>query len=139
MTLLYFFHDLNHSDVQRRVEMLRQGGAAVTVIGFHRMATVPVVEGATLVGLGITEDGNFPQRILAVLRTLLTLHRWRDTFADSDAVVARNLEMLVLAAMARWRFLPGRPLTYECVDIHRLPGRRGGLCRSAGHRLCRPL
>ena len=35
-------------------------------------------------------------------------------------MVARNLEMLVLGASARSRFLPGKPLIYECLDIHRL-------------------
>ena len=36
MRIVYFVHDISHADIPRRIDMMRQGGAEVTVIGFHR-------------------------------------------------------------------------------------------------------
>ncbi|TCZ61305.1 glycosyltransferase family protein [Roseicella aquatilis] len=132
MRLQYFVHDLSHADVARRVEMLRQGGAEVTLLGFHRKPDFDRTLADRVIGLGQTHDGNFLQRVAAVLRALAGLGRHAEALREGDAVMARNLEMLVLAAAARRRFLPGRPLTYECLDIHRLmtaPGLAGRALR----------
>ena len=115
--IAYFVHDLGDAAVVRRVQMLHAGGIEVTVLGFRRGDTAPArIEGARAIDLGRTGNGQFVQRILAVLRSLARFGAIRRAAAEADVVMARNLEMLVLAARAAGR----RRLIYECLDIHRL-------------------
>jgi succinoglycan biosynthesis protein ExoL len=121
MSIAYFVHDLNDPAVARRVAMFGAGGGAVDLFGFHRGATgVGAVSARRVHDFGRTRDGKFLQRILAVVARRLDLGRWGPALAGAKAIVARNLEMLVLAAAARRRYAPGVPLHYEVLDIHRL-------------------
>lgn len=130
LKIQYFAHDISHADVARRVDMLRQGGAEVTLLGFHRKPSVDPHLADRVISLGQTHDGNFLQRIGAVLKALTRLGTHAAVLRSGDAVMARNLEMLVLGAAARQRFLPGRPLAYECLDIHRLMTSTGAVGRA---------
>lgn len=116
-TIFYLVHDLNDPAVGRRVRMLRDGGAALVLAGFHRGAPSCEVEGVDATPLGQTFDGDLRQRLLAVLGQALRPWRLMKLARRADAVMARNLEMLLLARIAGL----GRamPLTYECLDIHR--------------------
>lgn len=118
--IVYFVHDLTHPDVARRVSLLRDGGATVALVGFQRRATVDPTIADEVVSLGRTVDADFKQRIRAVILALSRLGQLEDVIRRGDTIVARNLEMLLLGAVARRRFLPGKPLVYECLDIHRL-------------------
>jgi succinoglycan biosynthesis protein ExoL len=119
-TIIYFVHDLTHPDVARRVELLQSGGASVFLIGFQRRGGVDATIANEVVSLGTTVDGDFSQRIQAVIGSLARLGGLKNLIERGNSIVARNLEMLVLGASARGRFLPGKPLIYECLDIHRL-------------------
>lgn len=113
----YFVHNLSDPAVLRRVRMLHAGGAHVVVLGFHRGSTVPEqLDGAPTVSLGQTGDARFLQRIASVLRHLAADKTVRRTASEATVLLARNLEMLVLAAKLKH----GRQLVYECLDIHRL-------------------
>lgn len=119
-TIVYFVHDLTHPDVARRVALLQDGGASVLLIGFQRRGGLDASIANEVVSLGTTVDGDFTQRTQAVIRSLARLGGLKSLIERGNVIVARNLEMLVLAAAARRRFLPGKPLVYECLDIHRL-------------------
>ena len=139
-TILYLVHDLNDAAVARRVRMLRDGGATLVLAGFHRGAAPCEVEGVDVVALGQTFDGALRQRMLAVMAQAARPWRLIRLARRADAVMARNLEMLLLAQVAR----AGRvtPLTYECLDIHRsLLGRGWGsrLLRGLENRLLRSV
>jgi succinoglycan biosynthesis protein ExoL len=69
------------------------------------------------VPLARSRDAGFVQRIALVLFHLLRPGRLRQVACGAEVIVARNLEMLVLAAAVRDR---GQRLVYECLDIHRL-------------------
>lgn len=115
--LAYFVHDVHDAAVARRVRMMHAGGADVTVVGFRRReAPLAAIDGAPVIDLGRTGDGRFAQRVAAVGRALISRARVRRAIAGCDAIVARNLESLAIAASVRGR----RRLTYECLDIHRL-------------------
>lgn len=115
--LAYFVHDLGDAAVARRVRMMHVGGMKVTVIGFYRHGTPPAaIDGAATIALGRTADGRLLQRCWSVLRSLLRPGPVITAVRDCDVVMARNLEMLVLARRAQG----GRRLIYECLDIHRL-------------------
>jgi succinoglycan biosynthesis protein ExoL len=121
MKLLYLVHDLCDPAVARRVRMLRAGGAAVTLIGFNRTdRVVDSVEGSPAFQLTRTRDARLLARAGSVLRCALSLGRWRAQFAEADVIMARQLEMLVLAKLARARYAPRASLVFECLDIHRL-------------------
>jgi succinoglycan biosynthesis protein ExoL len=120
MKICYFVHDLTHPDLPRRLAMLRQGGAAVTMLGFRRGPALEVGEPQTVIDLGKTMDGRLAQRVWAVVQALPQLRRWADEIASCQVIMARNLEMLFLAAHARQRYAPHATLVYECLDIHRL-------------------
>jgi succinoglycan biosynthesis protein ExoL len=119
MHITYFANDLADAAVSRRVDMLHMGGASVTLIGFRRTEQpVRQVAGAEAIDLGRTFDARFADRIVKILHRSLEAGRWKKLIARSDALLARNLEMAVLADFARlWAGSDVR-LVYECLDIH---------------------
>ncbi len=100
--------------------MLAAFGDEVTPIGFHRDDhAVETVAGITAIDLGRTFDADFRQRMAMILRQAVNLAAWAPQLRNCDVVIARNLEMLSLGALARWRYAPGTTLVYEALDIHR--------------------
>jgi succinoglycan biosynthesis protein ExoL len=119
--IAYFVHDLTDPAVQRRVRMLGAGGAVVTPIGFRRGAQpVNDVEGVSAMEIGRSADGMLLRRALTVIGALMKRRNLARRVVGSDAIIARNLEMLVLAAEVRKRYAPDAKLVYECLDIHRI-------------------
>lgn len=121
MRIAYFVHNFADPAVAKRVRMLRAFGDEVVLLGFHRdEKTIDRVEGVETIDLGRTFDANLRQRMAAVAKQCLRLRRWGKRIRGCDVIIARNLETLVLAALARWRYAPRARLAYECLDIHRL-------------------
>ena len=119
--LVYLVHDIGDPAVARRLVMLRPFLASAIVIGFHRAAVAPAqVAGWPAIGLGRTEDGRLGHRLLSVLRARATIRRLRPYLVGAGVVMARQLEMLVLARTLRGRYAASATLAYECLDIHRL-------------------
>lgn len=138
MRLVYFVHDLNDPAVHRRMRMFQAAGAAVSLLGFYRGTAPAQVAGVVPLALGSTADARLWQRALAVLGAALKAPRWRRVLGGADLIVARQLETLVLAAMARRVYAPSCPLVFECLDIHRQmgsPGLVGRLLRGVERRL----
>jgi succinoglycan biosynthesis protein ExoL len=125
VNIVYFVHDISHPDTERRTAMLRQGGGRIAIFGFRRGNSVETGSADTVVDLGRTKDGDFLQRIWSMIKVVPRLGTHAAEIAKADVIVARNLEMLVLGAVARRRFAPGKPLIYECLDIHRFMTRPG--------------
>ena len=130
-SISYFVHDLDDPAVARRIRMLTLGGANVKLAGFHRSAKpITSVDGIQTVDLGKTESAKLLSRALSVAKVAIKLDAAADALRGSDLIIARNLEMLVLAVRARNRFAPGIPVVYECLDIHRLLLSRGPVGRA---------
>jgi succinoglycan biosynthesis protein ExoL len=138
MNVVYFVHDLNDPAVHRRLEMLSQAGAVVTLLGFRRGAWhAPTVIASQVIDLGTTESGRMVARIRSVLFAALRRRRWEKALHGADMVIARNLECLALAVIGRRGNLM---LAYECLDIHRLmlgSGLAGRLLRALEFHLMR--
>jgi hypothetical protein len=101
--------------------MLVYGGATVTPIGFRRSVEAPTaVEGIRAVDLGRTRDGILARRALSVAEALIKLDGIAEHVRGCDVILARNLEMLVLAIRARKLYAPKATVVYECLDIHRM-------------------
>lgn len=121
MKIAYLVHDLSDPAVLRRVRMLKLGSAQVIIAGFTRIPEPPKhIDGCEAINLGSTQDGQFLHRIGSVALVAYRLERLQNILAGCSVVIARNLEMLLLAARARRRYLPNAPLIFECLDIHRL-------------------
>jgi hypothetical protein len=121
MDIAYFVHDLSDAAVHRRIRMLSLGGATVTPIGFRRRGEpAAAVEGRPAVDLGRTTDGALGRRAISVAGALWQLDAISRHVRGANVILARNLEMLVIAVRARQLFAPTATLVYECLDIHRL-------------------
>ena len=108
----YFIHDLSDPAVGRRIRMLRAGGASVQPIGFRRSSHCSgMVEDLRAINLGRTTDGMLARRAVSVSRALSTLHRHADQVRGADVVLARNLEMLLIASRARKLYAPAATLS----------------------------
>lgn len=139
--ILYLVPNLSDPAVARRVAMFCLGGAEVDIAGFRRADAPPAkLPLANVVELDITHDGRMLHRLLATLRAGRGARGWAKGFARPDVIVARNLEMLVVAnrLLPLWPEAPS--LVYECLDIHRLMLRQDGIgaaMRAAERRLMR--
>lgn len=127
MKVVYFVHDINDPAVHRRIRMLEDGGAQTSLLGFSRRKGVAPA-GMQPVLLGYTADAKLLQRAFAVLKAALMMPLWWGALRGADLVIARQLEMAVLAVLARRLTGNKAPLVYECLDIHRvmLSQGRGG-------------
>ena len=126
--VLYLVHDLFDPAVRRRVMMLRAGGAKVTLAGFRRAkGTAAGLGDIAPIDLGTTRDGQFGQRLVAVAKAALSLGAKLKGVARPDLIIGRNLEMLALANRAKALFAADTPVVYECLDVHRLLLRPGGV------------
>jgi hypothetical protein len=118
--ILYLAPDLSDPAVDRRRTMLEAGGAQVAIAGFIRGDAPPPPPKWEAEVLGRTQDAALVQRALMVARRLINPLKFRRQVQGQDAVLARNLEMLVLAwaglALAGSR----AKLCYEVLDIHRV-------------------
>jgi len=124
LKIAYFVHDLADAAAARRVQMLQAGGAHVEVAGFRRSERpVGTLAGVPAIDLGRTYDGRLGHRAGLVAKQCLHVASLAATVKGAEVIIARNLEMLVLAAAARRAHAPGARLVYECLDIHR------ALCR----------
>jgi succinoglycan biosynthesis protein ExoL len=141
--IAYFVHDLTDPTFHRRMQMLIAGGATVTPIGFRRSLTrLQSVQGMAAVDLGRTMDGQLTRRVLSVGRALAKIQSIEKHVRGSDVILARNLEMLVIAARARKLYAANATLVYESLDIHSLLLSRhpaGGVLRLIESKLWRDV
>ena len=112
--------ELGDPAVRRHADMFEKGGAKVRLVGFVRERTGPPKGTFETQVLGRTENGRFLRRTLTVLRAFLAWPAQVFSRPAPDLVVARNLEMLLLAAVYRLRGRRGPTIVYECLDVHRL-------------------
>ncbi len=85
-----------------------------------------------------TRNHNMADRVRAIAGSLAKLRRHRDWMAGTDVIVARNLDMLIIAAAAQRMIHPRPKLIYECLDIHGLmtqSGTKGRVLRAVERRL----
>jgi len=119
MSIAYFVQDAADPAVRRRVRMMTLGGSNVAVIGFRRQdAPQDRIDDAPVLDLGRTYDTELRRRALKVLGTLLQLPRLARAARTAQVLIARNLEMLLLAQGVRILLGGRRRLHYEVLDVH---------------------
>lgn len=117
--IFYLVPDLSDPATSKRLEMFRLGGAEFSVFGFDRRPNVQ--KNFSYTSLGITRDAALFQRVISVMKAMLKLSSLLRSSSESDVIIARNLEMLLIANIimhsSRKR---GTKLIYECLDLHRI-------------------
>lgn len=131
--ILYWTPELGDPACRKRVCGLRLAGASVHISGFNRLRgpaneARPDDLGENVV-LGHTRNGDFRQRIAALLAALVKIPSLKPTILASDLMIARNLEMLFLAFIAKALARSKAALIYECLDLHRLMLGQGPVSR----------
>lgn len=119
--IVYLIHDVYDPAIERRVRMLIAGGASLVLAGFRRRrAPVGDIAGVPVIDLGRTHDAKLAARALSVAGACFSLGPVCAALKSADVLMARNLEMLILAraAVRQSPEYKGR-LIYECLDIHR--------------------
>ncbi len=87
MQILYLVHDIADAAVSRRIAMLQDGGATVSLTGFRRTEKVPeTINSATVTDLGRTYNAGFKQRIIAVFKVLLKLRSYKSLFSNKEVL-----------------------------------------------------
>lgn len=130
--LAYFAHDRGDAATRRRVAALQADG--IEVSGFAMRRRDDENPDWLTVDLGLTRDNAYGQRLASIWRGVGRALARRDALAAADVMLARNLDMLAIAVIARARAGLTTPLIYECLDIHRLMVREdpvGRLFRAA--------
>lgn len=114
----YFAFDRGDAATRRRVAAFEADGIAVDGFAMRRRDDAPPEWLAA--DLGLTRDGAYRQRAAAILGGARKALRRRDLLARADLMLARNLDMLLIAGLTRALGGFRQPLVYECLDIHRL-------------------
>ena len=118
---VYFVHDLDDPAVERRVRMLAPHiDGSIVVLGFYRGERAPVtLGGARVISLGRTHHARLGRRVVSVLGAVARLRTHKKTLAEADLIIARLVETLSMAVIARRLFSRRSvPIVYECLDIH---------------------
>lgn len=116
--LAYFGHDIADAAIRRRVEALSADGLEVT--GFMMRRSDRSETAWPNIDLGQTQDGAFVQRLRQVFRGARMAADAGGALETADVILARNVDMLACAFLAKRHLNLSTPVIYECLDVHRL-------------------
>ncbi len=141
--LVYFAFDRTNEGIRRRLNEAVKGGYRVTMFAFDRVrpdeGTALSVDRAEVrvIKLGQTSNGNYLRRVGILLRAVGLVFRNGDAMERADVIVARNLDMALLALLGRAVFAKGTPFVYEVLDVVPVMTRRTlpGIVARAAERL----
>jgi succinoglycan biosynthesis protein ExoL len=127
--ILFFAPDLAETAQLRRIRSFAKAGHGVSSVSMRK--GVVQVDWPDL-DLGKIANEQLRRRMLLALRGLGKLWRHRAQVRAADLIIARNIDMVVLALVVR--VMCGRrvPVVYECLDIHGIftgTGRKGQVAR----------
>ena len=137
--IAFFGHDSDESTVIKRARAFQAEGARVVGFMFRRERNKRT--GATEwqnIAFGTTVERNYLLRLPKLLLAILKTVRNRNLLKQCDIIYARNLDMLLIAVMAKRLGGVRAPVVYEVLDIQRVflgTGLAGRLFRWAERRL----
>ncbi len=123
--IAFFGHNAQDAAVKRRIGSLQLTGSDVRGYTMRRDAAASC--DWDNVDLGRTYDGAMWQRLSSIVRAFPRLRPHYEELRKADIWVARNLDMLILAAATHKVCGASAPLVYECLDIHHLMTRSDAL------------
>jgi len=99
--------------------MLEAAGFKFVGFALDRRVTIaekPAVEDGYI--LGRAKDGNLLGRIASIASALLVVWRNRHVIKEADVLIARNLDLLLVAWVTKLLLRSTVATYYECLDIH---------------------
>lgn len=118
LKIAYLGHDSGDAAVRRRARALLDDGFELEGFMPHRREDdIDIFWSHT--DLGRTEDGALAHRIRAILKGAAQVSR-ATAFRSADLIIARNLDMLIMAFEAKRQAGLSTPVIFECLDLHRL-------------------
>lgn len=137
--LLVFGFDAAEAAQRRRIRAYLECGFEVSGFTMRRANMTHDTEPFwPNVDLGETRNAAMGQRVRRILAALPILWRNRERLDGAQTIVARNLDMLIIAAAARTLIRPRPRLIYEALDIHDMmtdAGAKGRLARGVERHL----
>ncbi|MEO1139430.1 MAG: glycosyltransferase [Pseudomonadota bacterium] len=132
--IFVFAFDLTEASQIRRIKSLQKLDYHVQSAAFRRAnMNADFVPDWQNTDLGFVANERYGNRLIGILRGIRRVMQDRTALRRADVIMARNLDLLVIAWVSRWLAGAGRvPLVYECLDIHKLfttPGFAGSLMR----------
>lgn len=127
-----FAFDIAEAAQIRRIQSLRALGHDVVSLSFRRANMNHAFQPDWPdLPLGVTANESYLRRLTQLARALVRSVRGRAILAETDVWIARNFDLLVLAALVR-RLTRRRDvrLVYECLDIHGLFTREDAVGRA---------
>ncbi|MBV9522174.1 MAG: glycosyltransferase [Alphaproteobacteria bacterium] len=115
--IAYFGPDGDDPAVRRRVAQWRHGGFAVLAFAFSRLH-VTASDPTQCISLGHLSPQSRLARIFSMALACLRLFKLRRRLVGAQIFIARNIDNLLLALIARWLAARRAPLIYEVLDIN---------------------
>lgn len=113
--ILFFAPDLAETAQLRRIRSFARAGHGVRSVSMRKNAVR--VDWPDL-DLGQIENEQLGRRLWLALRGLGKLWAHKSQVAQADLIIARNIDMVMLALVARFMCRRRIPVVYECLDIH---------------------
>ena len=126
--ILFFAPDLSETAQLRRIRSFARAGHGVRSVSMRKG---PVQVEWPDLDLGQIANEQLGRRVRLALRGLVKLWTNRRHVAQAELIIARNIDMVLLALAAR--LMGGRrvPVVYECLDIHGIFTGKGRKARAA--------
>jgi succinoglycan biosynthesis protein ExoL len=115
--IAYFGPDSDDPAVRRRVAQWRHAGFEVLAFAFSRLP-VPSASGDRCIDLGRVSHQSRLARAVAMIRACARIFKSRRQLRGTQIFVARNIDNLLLALLARRLSAGSAPLVYEVLDIN---------------------
>lgn len=128
--VVFFASDMSETAQIRRINSFRRAGYRVASFGM-RKASQQAAHPWPHIALGQIDNERLGRRLLRILAALRPIVANRAVLKDADLLIARNIDMLILAWLARMLSGGKQPLVYECLDIHGIFTRSGLVGRVA--------
>lgn len=120
--IAFFGHNSKDAAVRRRAIAMQRAGFDVVGYMPHRGAPATDIP-FDVIDLGETQDNAYAKRVAAIHQGAKIAMAHPEPLKNAGLIVARNLDMLAMAAKVKKRLSLDAPLVYECLDIHhRLTG-----------------
>jgi succinoglycan biosynthesis protein ExoL len=116
--VIYFGLDCTDVNVVKRIRAFKEQSFETIGITFRRSRyNTDFVPEWDNIDLGTTEDARYFRRILSMLRAVWRIFRARDKLNNATFYYARNLDMAILAFLARDLSRQKTPVVYEVLDV----------------------
>lgn len=120
-SVAFFGHDSGETVINKRVKAFQAAGADVSGFMFHRERRKDQAAPSWRnFALGTTVDRNYLARLPKLVAALWKVWPHRELLRACDVIYARNIDMMAIAAAAKWLSGSSAPLVYEVLDVQRV-------------------